>query len=142
MCPGTTGQWMFCLLMKICHGRNAPYFRPRFLGDTFPSFGYLVELVGNDAYFFFVQVKCTRQGYARSRGHVSRQPSSSAHRETHTGSLKPSPHFFVRAAGARLVRNHAFLFRTFLEFLTKTAEQECAANSLDQHTHPVVDVIR
>ena len=61
---GDRGQWLFCLLMtQICPGRNEPYFRPRFLGDKYPAFDYLVELVGSEAYFFFVQVKSTRQGY-------------------------------------------------------------------------------
>jgi hypothetical protein len=66
---GERGQWLFCLLMtQICPGRNAPYFRPRFLGDKYPTFDYLVELVGREAYFFFVQVKSTRQGLRRGRG--------------------------------------------------------------------------
>ena len=57
---GERGQWLFCLLMtQICPGRNEPYFRPRFLGDKYPTFDYLVELVASEAYFFFVQVKST-----------------------------------------------------------------------------------
>ena len=66
---GDRGQWLFCLLMtQICPGRNEPYFRPRFLGDKYPTFDYLVELVGSEAYFFFVQVKSTRQGYRKGAG--------------------------------------------------------------------------
>ena len=66
---GDRVQWLFCLLMtQICPRRNEPYFRPRFLGDKYPTFDYLVELVGSEAYFFFVQVKSTRQGYRRGRG--------------------------------------------------------------------------
>lgn len=65
---GDRGQWLFCLLMtQICTGRNEPYFRPRFLGDKYPAFDYLVELVGSEEHFFFVQVKATRQGYRAGR---------------------------------------------------------------------------
>jgi hypothetical protein len=63
------GHWLFCMLLTHrCPGRNEPYFRPRFLGDKYPTFDYLVELVGSEVYFFFVQVKSTRQGYRRGRG--------------------------------------------------------------------------
>jgi hypothetical protein len=55
-------------MTQICSGRNEPYFHPRFLGDKYPTFDYLVELVGYEAYFFFVQVKSTRQGYRGGRG--------------------------------------------------------------------------
>jgi hypothetical protein len=66
---GDRGQWLFCLLLtQICPGRNEPYFRPRFLGDKFPTFDYLVELVGSEDYFFFAQVKTTRQGFRKGRG--------------------------------------------------------------------------
>jgi hypothetical protein len=69
---GDRGQWLFCLLLtQICPGRTEPFFRPRFLGDKYPTFDYLVELVGNEAYFFFVQVKSTRQGYRQ--GHRTRR---------------------------------------------------------------------
>jgi hypothetical protein len=66
---GDRGHWLFCLLMtQICPGRDEPFFRPRFLGDKFPVFDYLVELVGSEAYFFFVQVKTTKLGYRSGRG--------------------------------------------------------------------------
>src|SRR5262245_53418898 len=55
-------------MTQIASARNEPLFRPRFLGDKFPAFDYLVELVGSEAYFFFVQVKTTRAGYRRGRG--------------------------------------------------------------------------
>jgi hypothetical protein len=55
-------------MTKNYSGRNEPYFRPRFLGDRYPTFDYLVELVGQEAYFFFVQVKSTRQGYREGKG--------------------------------------------------------------------------
>jgi hypothetical protein len=62
---GDRGQWLFCLLMTDLCGRDAPFFRPRFLGDKFPTFDYLVELVDHPAFFFFVQVKTTTQGYTK-----------------------------------------------------------------------------
>jgi hypothetical protein len=66
---GDRGQWLFCLLMtQICPGRNEPYFRLTPLGDKYPTFDYLVGLVGSEAYFFLVQVKTTRQGYRKGRG--------------------------------------------------------------------------
>jgi hypothetical protein len=66
---GDRGQWLFCLLLtQICPGRNEPYFRPWFLGDKYPAFDYLVQLVDSEAYFFFVQVKSTRQGLRQGRG--------------------------------------------------------------------------
>jgi hypothetical protein len=65
---GDRGHWLVCMLLtQRCPGRNEPYFRPRFLGDKYPTFDYLVELVGSEAYFFFVQVKSTRQGYRGRR---------------------------------------------------------------------------
>jgi hypothetical protein len=52
------------LFTELC-GRDAPFFRPRFLGDKFPKFDYLVELVDSPAYYFFVQVKGTTKGYTK-----------------------------------------------------------------------------
>lgn len=66
---GDRGQWLFCLLLtQICPGRNEPYFRPAHLGDKYPTFDYLVELVGSEAYFFLAQVKSTSQGYRKGSG--------------------------------------------------------------------------
>src|ERR1022692_2194718 len=62
---GERGQWLFCLLMTDLCGRDSPDFRPRFLGDKFPTFDYLVELVDHPTYYFFVQVKATTQGYTK-----------------------------------------------------------------------------
>ncbi|MFN8539298.1 MAG: DUF4365 domain-containing protein [Thermomicrobiales bacterium] len=48
------------------NGRSQPYFRLAFLGDTYPTIDYLVELVGAGGRFvpyFFVQVKTTAQGF-------------------------------------------------------------------------------
>jgi hypothetical protein len=66
---GDRGQCLFHLLMTaLCRGRADPYFRPRFLGDKYPTFDYLVELVGHEAFFFLVQVKATTLGYRNVRG--------------------------------------------------------------------------
>jgi hypothetical protein len=60
---GERGQWQFSLLMTDLCGRDDPFFRPRFLGDRYPTFDYIVEVVDRPAYFFFVQVKATTLGY-------------------------------------------------------------------------------
>lgn len=66
---GERGQAVFYLLMtQIAPGRSDPYFRPRFLGDKFPTFDFLVELVGAESRFFFAQVRATRQGYRPATG--------------------------------------------------------------------------
>ncbi|OWK46958.1 DUF4365 domain-containing protein [Fimbriiglobus ruber] len=49
-------------MTDLC-GRDDPFFRPRFLGDKYPTFDYIVEVVDRPAYFFFVQVKGTTPGY-------------------------------------------------------------------------------
>ncbi len=51
-------------MTDLC-GRADPYFRPRFLGDKYPTFDYIVELVDHPEYFFFGQVKGTTQGYTK-----------------------------------------------------------------------------
>ena len=66
---GDRGQWQFALIMTMLCGRNEPYFRPRFLGDKFPTFDFIVELVDNPAYYFFVQVKTTTKGYTKTAPH-------------------------------------------------------------------------
>ena len=60
---GERGQAMFVLLMTELCGRDEPYFRPRFLGDKFPTFDYLLELVDHPGHFCFVQVKTTTLGF-------------------------------------------------------------------------------
>ena len=60
---GERGQWLFSLLMTDLCGRDDPFFRPRFLGDKYPTFDYIVEVVDRPAYFFFVQVKGTTLGH-------------------------------------------------------------------------------
>ncbi len=60
---GERGQWLFNLLMTEFHDRPDPYFRPRFLGDKYPTFDSIVEVVDHPSYFFFVQVKSTARGY-------------------------------------------------------------------------------
>lgn len=60
---GERGQWLFSLLMTDLCGRDDPFFRPRFLGDQYPTFDYIVEVVDHPSSFFFVQVKGTTLGY-------------------------------------------------------------------------------
>jgi hypothetical protein len=60
---GERGPWLFSLLMTDLCGRDDPFFRPRFLGDKYPTFDYIVEVVDRPEYFFFVQVKGTTLGY-------------------------------------------------------------------------------
>jgi hypothetical protein len=60
---GERGQWLFSLLLTDLCGRDDPFFRPRFLGDKYPTFDYIVEVVDRPEYFFFVQVKGTSLGY-------------------------------------------------------------------------------
>lgn len=60
---GERGQWLFALLFSDFCGRADPYFRPRFLGDKYPTFDYIVEVVDRPEFFFFVQVKGTTLGY-------------------------------------------------------------------------------
>jgi hypothetical protein len=60
---GERGQWLFSLLITDLCGRDDPFFRPRFLGDNYPRFDYIVEVVDHPSYFFFVQVKGTTLGY-------------------------------------------------------------------------------
>jgi hypothetical protein len=63
---GDRGQSIcFLLLTELC-GRPEPFFRPRFLGDKFPTFDYIVELVDHPGMFFFVQVKATTKLYTKT----------------------------------------------------------------------------
>lgn len=66
---GSRGEGIAINLLTRPHGRTDPFFRPRFLGDKYPAIDLFVELVGapgNQAPFFFAQVKATRQGYTTS----------------------------------------------------------------------------
>jgi hypothetical protein len=60
---GDRGQLLLGLLLTDLCGRDVPFFRPRFLGDKYPTFDFIVEVVDNPAYFFFAQVKATTLGY-------------------------------------------------------------------------------
>jgi hypothetical protein len=62
---GDRGQAIFIVLITELCGRNEPFFRPRFLGGKFPTFDFVVELVDRPAYYFFVQVKTTTQGFTQ-----------------------------------------------------------------------------
>ena len=74
---GDRGQWSFTILITDLCGRDNPFFRPRFLGDKYPTFDYIVEVVDQPTYFFFVQVKSTTLGYTsegnRLRVHVTQE---------------------------------------------------------------------
>lgn len=72
---GERGQLLFELLMTELCGRDDPFFRPRFLGDKFPTFDYVVEVVDQPAYYFFVQVKATTLGYTKNRDRLNVQVS-------------------------------------------------------------------
>ena len=62
------------LMTELC-GRADPYFRPRFLGDKYPTFDFIVELVDHPTYYFFVQVKGTTQGYTKDTDRLKVQVS-------------------------------------------------------------------
>ncbi|MGL4553389.1 MAG: hypothetical protein ACRC33_19655 [Gemmataceae bacterium] len=66
---GRRGENIFIgLISELYPGRLTPYFRPCFLGDKFSTFDFLVQLVGSEEHYFFVQVKTTRQGYRGAPG--------------------------------------------------------------------------
>ena len=60
---GDLAQNLFVSLFLNFCGRDDPYFRPRFLGDKYPTFDSIVEVVDRPEFFFFVQVKGTSLGY-------------------------------------------------------------------------------
>ncbi|MFO0796897.1 MAG: DUF4365 domain-containing protein [Gemmataceae bacterium] len=61
---GDQGQLTCWSLFTAACGRDMPYFRPRFLGDKYPTFDFIVEVVDRPEYYFFLQVKATTQGYS------------------------------------------------------------------------------
>ena len=67
---GERAQSLFVYLITDFCGREAPIFRARFLGDKFPTFDYLIELVDHPSCFFFVQVKGTIQGYSQKQSRL------------------------------------------------------------------------
>jgi Domain of unknown function (DUF4365) len=67
---GDRGQLLLSLLLTDLCGRDVPYFRPRFLGDKYPTFDFIVEVVDNPAYFFFAQVKATTKGYTKEQNRL------------------------------------------------------------------------
>jgi hypothetical protein len=67
---GDRGQLLLSLLLTDLCGRDVPYFRPRFLGDKFPAFDFIVEVVDEPAYFFFAQVKATTRGYTKGENRL------------------------------------------------------------------------
>lgn len=67
---GERGQSLVHLLLTDLCGRTTPYFRPRSLGDKYPTFDFIVEVVDQPSYFFFVQVKATTQGYTKEENRL------------------------------------------------------------------------
>ena len=63
---GGRGEAIFFVRMTQPTGPDRePLFRPHFLGEKFPTFDYLVELIDPEAKpsYFFVQVRSTSRGY-------------------------------------------------------------------------------
>lgn len=67
---GDRGQNLLVLLLTDLCERDVPYFRPRFLGDKYPTFDFIVEVVDNPAYFFVAQVKATAKGYTKEENRL------------------------------------------------------------------------
>ena len=65
---GQRGEALFFALITHPYGKEEPLFRPKFLGDKWPTVDYLVELIGagRKTPYFFAQVRTTRNGYAKS----------------------------------------------------------------------------
>jgi len=62
---GARGEAIFVArIMDFC-GRDLPYFDPHFLGDKFPVFDHLVNVIDGESIsaYFFAQVKTTSKGY-------------------------------------------------------------------------------
>lgn len=62
---GVRGEALFVAkIMDFC-GRDLPYFDPHFMGDKFPVFDHIVNVVSGTEInaFFFAQVKTTNAGY-------------------------------------------------------------------------------
>jgi len=59
------GESIFVAKITNYCGRDIPYFDPHFLGDKFPVFDHLVNVVDGTAVdaYFFAQVKTTSAGY-------------------------------------------------------------------------------
>lgn len=69
---GQRGESIFTAVMLSFHGRM-PLFRVQFLGDKWPGVDFICELRGpwkTRQPFFFVQVKSTAQGYAKTSGRL------------------------------------------------------------------------
>ena len=76
---GDRGESLLVLLMTELCGRSKPFFRPRFLGAKHPIFDFIVELVDQPEYFFFLQVKTTTQGLTKKKPRRLRVKVSQAH---------------------------------------------------------------
>ena len=62
---GDRGEIIFFAKMTKFHSNKGPIFRPRFLGEKWPSVDFIIELLGiaDINPYFFVQVRATRLGY-------------------------------------------------------------------------------
>ncbi|MBC8134967.1 MAG: hypothetical protein H8F28_03660 [Fibrella sp.] len=62
---GTRGEAIFVAKIMAFCGRDLPYFDPHFLGDKFPIFDHIVNVVGTASIeaFFFAQTKTTSRRY-------------------------------------------------------------------------------
>ena len=96
---GNRGQDLLSLLLTDLCGRNVPYFRPRFLGDKFPTFDFIVEVVDNPAYFFFAQVKATTKGYTKKENRLKVQVG-----QTDVGRMVacPAPTYLIGIDASRI----------------------------------------
>lgn len=65
---GKRGENLCATFLTDFFGRNEPFFRLCFLGDKWPGFDFLVDLVGTGeaTRFFLVQVRATRLGYTKT----------------------------------------------------------------------------
>jgi hypothetical protein len=74
---GERGETIFKELISKFDDNQPPRFRPGFLGDKWPTFDFLVELVDAPppTPFFFVQVKATRQGFTQRKHRLNVQVS-------------------------------------------------------------------
>lgn len=63
---GSRGEAECHILLSDLCGRKDPLFRPQFLGDKHPALDFLVILLDRPEFYFFVQVRATRQGYTRN----------------------------------------------------------------------------
>lgn len=72
---GKRGESIAVVRLTQLFGPIQPLFRPHFLGDTYPTIDFLVELLGVPTSlgvvpFFFIQAKATTSGYVKLNGNL------------------------------------------------------------------------